>query len=39
MLYADGRVADASPERALKPLGARYEVNGLGAFLPIEPFG
>jgi hypothetical protein len=39
LLYADGRVTDESPERTLKPLGARYEVTGLGAFLPIEPFG
>lgn len=39
LLYAEKWVTDESPERALKALGARYDVNGLGALLPIEPFG
>ena len=39
MLYAENWVTDESPEKALKPLGARYDVTGLGSFLPIEPFG
>jgi len=39
LLYAEKWVTDESPERALKVLGARYDVNGLGALLPIEPFG
>jgi hypothetical protein len=39
MLYAERWVTDGPPERAMRPLGGRFRLTGLGAFLPIEPFG
>jgi hypothetical protein len=39
LLYGTRCITEGSSERAMKPLGARYELTGLGAFLPIEPFG
>lgn len=39
LLYAEKWITEGAPERAMKPLGARYELTALGAFLPIEPFG
>lgn len=37
-LYAEERVTAENPEPALKALGARFNLTGLGAFIPIEPF-
>jgi len=39
LLYGEGWITEGSPQRAMKPLGGRYSVTGLGAFLPIDPFG
>jgi hypothetical protein len=38
MLYTENWVREGSPERLMKPLGARYNLTGLGAFMPIDPF-
>ena len=38
MLYTENWVREGSPERLMRPLGARYNLTGLGAFLPIDPF-
>jgi hypothetical protein len=37
-LYADERVTAEVPEPALTALGARFNLTGLGSFIPIEPF-
>jgi hypothetical protein len=37
-LYSSGSVIAEAPEPALGALGARYNLTGLGAFIPIEPF-
>lgn len=39
MLYTEQWVTSGPPERAMRPLGGRFRLTGLGAFLPIEPFG
>jgi hypothetical protein len=39
LLYGERWITDGAPERAMKPLGARYHLTALGAFLPIDPFG
>jgi hypothetical protein len=38
-LYANGSVIGEQPEPALMSINARYNLTGLGAFMPIEPFG
>jgi hypothetical protein len=39
MLYAERWITEGPPERAMRPLGGRYKLTGLGAFTPIDPFG
>jgi hypothetical protein len=39
MLYAEKWITDGPPERALRPLGGRFRLTGLGAFMAIDPFG
>jgi hypothetical protein len=39
MLHQEKWITDGPPERAMRPLGGRYQLTGLGAFVPIEPFG
>jgi hypothetical protein len=39
MLYDEKWITEGAPERAMRPLGARFNLTGLGAFTPIEPFG
>jgi hypothetical protein len=39
MLYAEKWITEGPPERAMRPLGGRYKLTGLGAFTPIDPFG
>lgn len=39
LLYGARWITEGTAERALQPLGARYDQTGLGALLPIEPFG
>jgi hypothetical protein len=38
-LYSNGSVIAEQPEPALIAINARYNLTGLGAFMPIEPFG
>jgi hypothetical protein len=38
-LYANGSVISEQPEPALMSINARYNLTGLGAFMPVEPFG
>ena len=38
MLYAENWVREGSSEHLMRPLGARYNLTGLGAFMPIDPF-
>jgi len=39
MLYQERWITDGPPERVMRPLGGRYQLTGLGAFVPIDPFG
>jgi hypothetical protein len=39
MLYQERWITEGPPERTMRPLGGRYQLTGLGAFVPIEPFG
>ena len=39
LLYAEKWITEGPPERAMRPLGGRYKLTGLGAFTPIDPFG
>jgi hypothetical protein len=39
MLYQSRWITEGAPERPMRPLGGRYQLTGLGAFVPIEPFG
>ena len=39
LLYKEKWVTEGLGERVMRPLGGRYNVNALGAFLPIDPFG
>ena len=39
MLYSEKWISEGPPERAMRPLGGRYRLTGLGAFMPIDPFG
>lgn len=39
MLHAEKWITEGPPERAMRPLGGRYKLTGLGAFTPIDPFG
>ncbi len=39
LLYREKWITDGLGERVMRPLGGRYNVNALGAFLPIDPFG
>ena len=38
-LYSSGSVIAEVPDPALASIGARFNLTGLGAFMPIEPFG
>jgi hypothetical protein len=39
LLYNERWITEGVPERVMRPLGGRYNMNALGAFMAIDPFG